>query len=1212
MDGKKKKQEELVLEAKSFFNAYKKEIGRSLRKEDKAVRINFPQLLEFSPMLSDNLLEFPEETIAAIETALEESNIAVEKNFRVRITDLPLSSFIKIREIRAKHLDRFLWIEGIVRQASDVRPQVVNAKFECPNCGAILSVLQIEKKFREPSRCSCGWKGPFKILSKEMVDAQRLVVEESPDTLEGGEQPRRINIFLKEDLVDPKMEERTTPGSKIMIYGVLKEVPVPLQTGAISTRYDIAIEANNVTPLEESFESLDVNEEEVKQILELAADPKIFRRLTESIAPSVYGDEMIKEALLLQLFGGIKKMKSDGGSTRGDIHILLVGDPGVAKSVLLKFISTIGPKGRYVSGKSASAAGLCVSPNSIILANPGGMQRIQDIVERRLENPVEYAPGVWKEDNVKDIKIQSLSNELKVHSKNPQTIWKLKAPEKVYEVKLRSGKKIELTGNTQLFVLENGETKWKKSMELKLGEFVATPRRLIGGDVGKQYFAEFIHANPVVHNVKDFVSIIAGKLKEKHGTIRAAAEKLNLNENNLYHNWREEGARGNIKINDLRRISEDVGIEWRDKIKKISLYNGKNHLLPVYVNRDILYLAGLIAGDGDLRAGESKTCSIRLSNSNKDLQNEFRRIVLEQFGFNCNVTLGNGKRPEASRFQSKIVGEFLNKLGIPFSPKSNKIEISNELLHFENSLLAEYIAGLYDTDGSVYIREGQGSDCIDFTTCSEKLARQIQLALTRYEIHANLRERPPSINEKIKGKYNKWILEIRSHEGIRKFKENINLRHPEKRKKLDIICSKEKNNHSNIDLLPGVGNILKKFLKDNHIGLRSVKWHLNLSRNGLKSVLDSLNIENSAELDKFKKLAESDILWDSIAEIKEKTPEYEYVYDLTVEDSHNFVVDGVLVHNTASVVKDEFLRGWSLEAGAMVLSNKGMVCIDEIEKMTEQDRSTMHEAMEQQTVTIAKANIQARLRAETTVLAAGNPKLGRFNPSTPIPQQIDISPALLSRFDVIFIMRDMPNKTQDEAIASHVLEEHKQEVIRDIIEPKLFRKYISYAKRFKPKLSEAASDEIKSFYVHLRNQSIKSDADIKPIPVTARQLEGIIRLSEACAKLRLSNEVTRDDAKKAIDLLKVSLMQVGYDEEMQAFDVDKIMTGVSSAQRSKIYLVREAIAQLESRIGKLIPIEELIKIIGNRMNPVDLEDSILKLEKESIIFRPKKGYIQKL
>lgn len=669
---KGKKREELSLEAKNFFDAYKKEIGKSIRAGKNVVGISFSQLSEFSPLLSENIIEIPEETLSTLETALEESGLI--KNPRIRLIDFPETSKIKIREIRAKHLDQLLWVEGIIRQATDVRPQVVNARFECPNCGAILSVLQIDKKFRDPSRCSCGWKGNFQLLSKEMVDVQRLTIEESPDSLEGGEQPRRINVFLKEDLVDPRMEERTTPGSKIKIYGILKEVPIPIQSGSISTRFDIALETNNIIPLEESFEDLNISEEEITQIRELSADPNIFKRLSQSIAPSIYGFEKIKDSILLQLFGGVKKTKSDGGHTRGDVHILLVGDPGVAKSVLLKFVSTIAPKGRYVSGKSATAAGL-----------------------------------------------------------------------------------------------------------------------------------------------------------------------------------------------------------------------------------------------------------------------------------------------------------------------------------------------------------------------------------------------------------------------------------------------------------------------------------------------------------------------------------------------------------TATVIRDEFLRGWSLEAGAMVLSNKGLVSIDEIEKMNEYDRSTMHESMEQQSVTISKANIQATLKAETTVLAAGNPKLGRFDPYTPIPQQIDISPALLSRFDVIFVIRDLPNKSQDEAIATHVLEEHQQNVIRDIIEPKLLKKYIAYAKqKIKPILTEEAVEEMKMFYVRLRNQIIKSDSAIKPIPITARQLEGLVRLSEAHAKLLLKEKVDKEDAKRAIELMKVSLTQVGYDEETQTFDIDRITTGITSSKRGKILLVRETISKLESKLGKLIPIEELEQALKEKLSETELEDAITQLSKSGDIFKPKKGFIQKI
>ncbi len=665
------KKQELELEAKGFFEIHKKEIGKSLRGGEHVAKIDFETLSHFSPTLSEKLIETPEDIISLLETALDETGLV--KNPRIRFNSLP--SMIKIKEIRAKHLDQFIGIEGIVRQSSDVRPQVVNAKFECPTCGAILSVLQIDRKFREPSRCSCGRKGLFKLLSKEMVDAQRLVIEESPDSLDGGEQPKRMNVFLKEDLVDPKMEERTTPGSKVRIIGVLKEVPVPLPQGSISTRFDLAIEANNAIPLEETFDDLEVNDEDEEKIREISKNPKVLEILTSSIAPSVYGFKEVKEAILLQLFSGVRKKRSDGGNTRGDIHVLLVGDPGVAKSVTLKFVSRIAPKGRYVSGKAATAAGL-----------------------------------------------------------------------------------------------------------------------------------------------------------------------------------------------------------------------------------------------------------------------------------------------------------------------------------------------------------------------------------------------------------------------------------------------------------------------------------------------------------------------------------------------------------TAAVVKDEFLKGWSLEAGAMVLSNKGTICIDEIEKMDEQDRSTMHEAMEQQTVTISKANIQATLRSETSVLAAGNPKLGRFDPLIPIPQQINISPALLSRFDVIFILRDLPNRSQDEAIARHVLQEHKQEIIRDVIDPKLIRKYVAYARKtIKPKLTDEAISEIMEFYISIRNKTVSTSGnELKAIPITARQLEAIVRLSEACAKVRLSPEVTIEDAKKAITLLKYSMMQVGFDEETQTFDIDRVTTGIPTSKRGKIILVRETLSKLESSLGKLIPLEEIERELSEKMSKEELDDSINQLAKAGDIFKPKPGFIQKL
>jgi len=297
----------------------------------------------------------------------------------------------------------------------------------------------------------------------------------------------------------------------------------------------------------------------------------------------------------------------------------------------------------------------------------------------------------------------------------------------------------------------------------------------------------------------------------------------------------------------------------------------------------------------------------------------------------------------------------------------------------------------------------------------------------------------------------------------------------------------------------------------------------------------------------------------------------------------------------------------------MVLSNKGLLCVDEIEKMDEEDRSTMHEAMEQQTVTISKANIQATLRAQTAVLAAANPKLGRFDPMEPVPKQVNLSPALISRFDAIFILRDIPSKERDESIALHVLHEHKQDSKPvELIEKKLLKKYISYCRqKCHPKLSEEAIKEIKDFYVQLRNQPSVTDTIAKPIPISARQLEGLVRLAEATAKVRLSKVVTKEDALRAIALMRYYLQGVGYDYETKTFDIDRI-SGIPSSKRGKIMILKETIEKLENRLGKLIPIEEIEKELGETMKKDEFEEAILRLKKEGDLFEPRKGYIQRM
>jgi len=640
--------------------------------------IEFGTLARFNPDLADLLLDQPEEVLKAAEMSLKSFDLPLDgKEFFIRFKNLPKTQQFMVREVRAQHLGKFLEIEGIVRQKSDVRPQVVSARFECPSCGNIIPVLQLDQKFREPSRCGCGRKGKFRLLDKKMVDAQKIVLEEAPEDLEGGEQPKRLNIFLKNDLVSPMTDKLTNPGARIGVVGVVKEVPIVLQQGGTSVRFDLMLEANYAEPKQEDYSQIKISDEEEQEILALANDPHVFAKLVDSIAPSIYGHQKVKEALVLQFLGGVNKQRDEGGiKTRGDIHVLLIGDPGAGKSQLLKRISFVAPKARFVSGKGASGAGL-----------------------------------------------------------------------------------------------------------------------------------------------------------------------------------------------------------------------------------------------------------------------------------------------------------------------------------------------------------------------------------------------------------------------------------------------------------------------------------------------------------------------------------------------------------TASVVKDEFLRGWALEAGALVLANKGIACLDELDKMNPEDRSAMHEALEQQTVTISKANIQATLRSETTVLAAANPKFGRFDPYELLAKQIDLPSTLINRFDLILPIRDLPDREKDEQLASFILKLHQEGKAREgPLDAAFLRKYISYAKqRVRPKMTQDALEEIKSYYMKMRSSGGEGEEAIKAIPISARQLEALVRLTEASARTRLSKEATKKDAKVAIDLVHHTLSAIGLDPATGKFDIDRIATGITAAQRSTIAIIKEIITDLEQAVGKVIPVEDIIREAEIKGISEDSAlETLEKLKRAGDLFSPKQGFISKI
>ncbi len=181
-----------------------------------------------------------------------------------------------------------------------------------------------------------------------------------------------------------------------------------------------------------------------------------------------------------------------------------------------------------------------------------------------------------------------------------------------------------------------------------------------------------------------------------------------------------------------------------------------------------------------------------------------------------------------------------------------------------------------------------------------------------------------------------------------------------------------------------------------------------------------------------------------------------------------------------------------------------------------------------------------------------------------------------------------------------------------LIPRELFRKYVAYAKqKIKPVLTDMAVEEIKRFYVELRNMPVSSEGMLRPIPISARQLQALIRMSEASAKMRLSEAVGAEDAKRAIEIMKYYLTQVGYDYESKTFDIDRGTGGMPASQRNKVFMVRDMIINLEGKIGKMIPVEEIEKELEGKLTRDEIDEAITKLDISGVIFKPRKGYISR-
>jgi replicative DNA helicase Mcm len=653
-----------VAKFEDFFSSdkYKDKVFESLEKypDERSIVVDYTDLEMFYADLADLLLEKPEDVIKAAQKAIRNID-PLRKNANLNIRFRNVRNNIDLRYLRSKYIGKFVAVDGIVRKTDEIRPRIINATFECRSCMRLHEVPQSSSLINEPAICQeCGGRS-FRLLQEEseFMDTQSTKLQEPLENLSGGEQPRQIIVTLEDDLVD-----ELTPGDIVRITGQLKTV-----RDEKTKRFKNYIYGNFIEPLEQEFEELKIDPEDEKEIKKLAADPQVYDKIINSTAPSIQGYREVKEAIALQLFGGSAKMLEDKTRIRGDIHILIVGDPGIGKSQILKYVSKLAPRGIYTSGKGTSGVGL-----------------------------------------------------------------------------------------------------------------------------------------------------------------------------------------------------------------------------------------------------------------------------------------------------------------------------------------------------------------------------------------------------------------------------------------------------------------------------------------------------------------------------------------------------------TAAAVRDE-LGGWSLEAGALVLGDRGNVCVDELDKMRPEDRSAIHEALEQQTISIAKAGIMATLNSRCSVLAAANPKYGRFDRFKPTAEQINLPSTILSRFDLIFVVEDKPDPDRDKRLAGHILRIHKDTSIPFEIDPELLRKYIAYARReVKPKLTHEAMRVLQEFYVGMRG-GVDEEEDA-PVPITARQLEALVRLSEASSRIRLGEEVTDYDAKRAISLQMKCLKQVGYDPETGKVDIDKVEGRTPKSDRDKFRLVSQTIKRLEDEYNGRAPKQMLMDELEDKYNMDEekAEEVIRFLKRNGTIYEPKPGY----
>ena len=338
--------------------------------------IDFLDFIKFDPDFADELLTNPEETLKLFDKAVEhllDESVGIKVRFK-NVEVIP-SNNIRIRDIRVKDYGRFVVVTGVVRFVSDIYGEITSIRYECPMCGNIMNVLQRRfSEIKEPTRCGCGRKGKFTKLDDEIIDSQRMVIEEEFESLGGNQQPNKIELVLEHGLTRQDIERFNTLGSRISATGIIQTRP-RIVKGKVTNELEKYIEANYIKQLDEKYKEINISKEDEQLIREYAKRDDLIEVWANSFAPDIHGYTEVKKAIVLQLFGGVNSInQKTKKKNRGDSHILLIGDPSTGKTHLAKATESIALKYRYCQGVRSSKAGLTVTVTRDEKSNQFGIE----------------------------------------------------------------------------------------------------------------------------------------------------------------------------------------------------------------------------------------------------------------------------------------------------------------------------------------------------------------------------------------------------------------------------------------------------------------------------------------------------------------------------------------------------------------------------------------------------------------------------------------------------------------------------------------------------------------------------------------------------------------------------------------------------------------------------------------------------------------------